>query len=208
MRVAGPPEGATGLSPGEYARAARLDGAARARFLTARAALRHRLAAYGACAPGDLDFSYGPTGKPTLREPLDLHFSVAHSADLVLLAFARTAPVGVDLEAVRPVRRQTRIARRVLADASATALARLPAPERDDAFIWAWTQREAYVKAIGGGVLRSSDPLPFVWPPRRYESEGWMITPLAAALRHRACLAVAATGRRVHLLEHDVAGSG
>ncbi len=191
-----------GVSRAELERAARLSTPARRRFLAARAALRSRLAAYLACPPDKVDFSYGEMGKPALTAPHDLHFSVAHSGDIALLAFARRAPVGIDLERLRTVRRQGRIAPRVLADASAAALAQLPEQERDEAFIWAWTQREAYVKAIGGGVLRSADPLPFVWPPRLYESDGWTIAPLPIGLDHRACLAVAATERRLVLLEH------
>ena len=90
----------------------------------------------------------------------------------------------------------------MLASDSVLALAALPAQERDDAFIWAWTQREAYVKAIGGGVLRSHDPLPFLWPPRLHEAAGWTVVPLAADARHHACLVVEGTARPV-LLEYD-----
>lgn len=192
------------LSAEERARAERLAEPARTRFLAARNALRSRLAAYLDCAPDAFDFSYGDTGKPALPAPYGLHFSVAHSADVALLAFARSVPVGVDLERLRHVPRRARIAPRVMAATSAAALATLPERERDAAFIWAWTQREAYVKAIGGGVLRSADPLPFVWPPRGYESDGWTVAPLAAEAHHHACLAVAGTGHVLHLLEYEV----
>ncbi|MGH7444326.1 MAG: 4'-phosphopantetheinyl transferase family protein [Longimicrobiales bacterium] len=204
VRVGAAPAPVAGLSPGERARANRLAVPARIRFLTARSALRSRLAAYLGCEPDAVDFAYGETGKPALAPPYGLHFSVAHSADVALLAFARCAPVGVDLERLRPVPRRERIAPRVMAAASAAALEELPAHERDDAFIWAWTQREAYVKAIGGGVLRSADPLPFVWPPRGYESDGWTVAPLAADAHHHACLAVAGTGHVLRLFEHPL----
>lgn len=188
------------LSAEERERADRLREPARSRFLATRAALRMRLAAYLGGAAAKLQFRYGEMGKPTLTTPHDVQFSVAHSADVALLAFARVVPVGVDLERVRSVPRHDRIAPRVFAPASAGALAALPERERDEAFIWAWTQREAYVKAIGGGVLRSPDPLPFVWPPRSYERHGWLIAPLIVDARHHACLAVGGTGRSVHLL--------
>ena len=178
------------LSPEEFERASRLQGRARARFTATRAALRARLAGYLGRAPAAITFRYGETGKPLLLEAEDVHFSVAHSGDVALIAIARGPALGVDLERVRTVPRRARVAARVLAPASAAMLRELPDAQQDDAFIWAWTQREAYVKAIGGGVLRSEDPLPLLWPPRRCIARGWSIFPLEAQARHRACLVV------------------
>ncbi len=201
-RAGAMPHGFTHLSPDEAERAGVLAEPARSRFVSTRSALRSRLADYLGCAAGDVGFEYGEMGKPHLAADARLHFSVAHTGDLALLAFAREAPVGIDIERLRGVRRQQRIARRVLAPESAEALGRLPFPERDDAFIWAWTQREAYVKAIGSGLLRAADPLPFVWPPRAYESAGWQVVPLPVSPEHRACLVTHGPPRRIHLLRH------
>jgi 4'-phosphopantetheinyl transferase len=178
------------LSAEECERASRLRGRARARFIITRSALRARLAAYLDRPPESIAFRYGATGKPMLQGVGDVHFSVAHSGDVALVAVARAAPVGVDLERIRAVPRRRRVAARVLAPASAAALDALPPERQDEAFIWAWTQREAYVKAIGGGVLRSDDPLPLVWPPRPCMRAGWSIVPLYAQPGHRACLVV------------------
>ena len=178
------------LSPEERERAFRLQGRARARFTATRAALRDHLAGYLGRSPEAVTFRYGETGKPMLLEPEDIHFSVAHSGDVALIAIARGPALGVDLERIRTVPRRARVAARVLAPASAAMLLALPPAQQDDAFIWAWTQREAYVKAIGGGVLRSEDPLPLQWPPRRCIAEGWSIFPLEAQPQHRACLVV------------------
>jgi 4'-phosphopantetheinyl transferase len=188
------------LSRDEVERARSLREPARSRFVVTRDALRSRLAAYLGCDPAHVGFDYGEMGKPHLRSGGALHFSVAHSGDLALLAFARSAPVGIDLERLRRVPRRERVARRVLARESADALEAVPAAERDRAFIWAWTQREAYVKAVGGGLYRSPDPLPFVWPPRPYESAGWHVTPLPGPVGYYACLVVHGTARSVRLL--------
>lgn len=182
------------LSPEEWERANRLQGAARARFTATRAALRERLAHYLGRSPAGITFRYGETGKPMLMEAQDIHFSVAHSGDVALIAVARGPALGVDLERIRTVPRRARVAARVLAPASAAMLLKLPDAQQDDAFIWAWTQREAYVKAIGGGVLRSADPLPLLWPPRRCIAHGWSIFPLEAQDHHRACLVVEGDG--------------
>lgn len=198
----GPP---ASLSREECERAERLRGRARARFIATRAALRDRLASYLGRAPGSIAFRYGETGKPMLLEAAaasDVHFSVAHSGDVALIAVARGPAVGVDLERIRAVPRRARVAARVLAAASAAVLESLEEDVRDEAFIWAWTQREAYVKAIGGGVLRSADPLPLVWPPRPCARAGWSIFPLEAQPHHRACLVVEG-GATPELLELD-----
>lgn len=195
------PHGAASLSHDEVDRARTLVEPARSRFVVTRNALRSRLAGYLGCAPAHVGFDYGDMGKPHLRSEEWLHFSVAHAGDLALLAFAREAPVGVDVERLRRVPRQERIARRVLAPASAEALERIPHEERDRAFIWAWTQREAYVKAIGSGLLRSPDPLPFVWPPRPHESAGWQVAPLPSPDGYYACLVVHGGPRRIRLLQ-------
>jgi len=192
----GPPP----LSSDELARARSFAEPARSRFVAARTALRERLADYLGCAACDVGFDYGDMGKPHLRSHERLHFSVAHAGDLALLAFARAAPVGVDIERLRTVARRERIARRVLAADSAEALMGVSPQERDEAFIWAWTQREAYVKAIGSGVLRSPDPLPFVWPPRAYGSAGWQVTPIPIVAGYHACLVVHGPLRTVELL--------
>jgi len=191
------------LSSDELTRARSLAEPARSRFVITRTALRERLANYLGCAACDVGFRYGDMGKPHLRTQERLHFSVAHAGDLALLAFARVAPVGIDIERLRAVARRERVARRVLAANSAEALMGVTPGERDEAFIWAWTQREAYVKAIGSGVLRSPDPLPFVWPPRAYGSAGWQVTPLPVVAGYHACLVVHGPPRRVELLERS-----
>lgn len=200
VRIPAGEASSTGLAPEEIERASRLREPARSRFIATRRTLRSLLGGYLGRDAAALEFAYGETGKPQLSAEPQLHFSVAHSGDLALLAFAHGA-VGIDLERIRRVPRQERIAPRVLAPGSVAALAGVPLGERDDAFIWAWTQREAYVKAIGGGVLRSADPLPFLWPPRMYATPEWTIVPLAADAAHRACL-VAEGEAQALLFEH------
>jgi 4'-phosphopantetheinyl transferase len=103
----------------------------------------------------------------------------------------------VDIEPVRARRHIMRVARRLLGEETAALLDRLPAPESDAAFMHAWTQREAFVKATGGTLFRTTDPLVFRWPrPLTAEQQAvadatWTIVPCAAG-EGRAATVVAA----------------
>jgi 4'-phosphopantetheinyl transferase len=173
------------LSADERTRAGRLRHAAsRLEYVAARAALRRLLAAYAGRPPGGLEFDYGPSGKPTLREAAGLCFSVSHAADIALIALASSA-VGVDVERLPAPPRLDRVAARLLGAATTELLRALPAADRDRAFIHAWTQREAFVKAVGGTLFGTDDPLAFRWP-RSPEPEiqvvrgaTWTVIPLS-----------------------------
>lgn len=157
------------LSRDELARAeAMRDGRHRARFMAGRARLREMLATLTGGEPAALAFDYGASGKPVLRPTGDTtcaspHFSVTHSGGLALIAVTHVGPVGVDVEQLREVPRAEAIARRVLGDGAATAVARLRGAERDAHFLRLWTLREAAVKAAGhsiwSGVTAEQEPV-------------------------------------------------
>jgi 4'-phosphopantetheinyl transferase len=95
-------------------------------------------------------------GKPVLDASVHeetLHFSMAKSEDRLLLGFARSCPLGVDLE---PLRRQAfnplGVARRYFSAAESTALAALEPAELQAAFLRTWACKEAVVKASGQGI--------------------------------------------------------
>lgn len=117
----------------------------------ARAALDALLCTYAglACAPA---IERGEQGKPFAPGLPDLHFNLSHAGSDVLLAFARTEPVGVDLEHAGRRVAVDAIAARHFAPAEAAALARLAPESRRDAFLHLWTRKEAVLKAIGAGL--------------------------------------------------------
>ncbi|MGW0882406.1 4'-phosphopantetheinyl transferase family protein [Streptomyces sp. NPDC002671] len=94
----------------------------------------------------------GPHGRPALRTP-DVHFSLSHSGDLVMVALA-PAPVGVDVEGLASAQAVLG-AQSALHVAEADELARLPAHERPAAFTRAWVRKEAYLKGLGTGLVRN-----------------------------------------------------
>ncbi|MFD0318156.1 4'-phosphopantetheinyl transferase family protein [Streptomyces flavalbus] len=93
----------------------------------------------------------GPHGRPVLRTP-GVHFSLSHSGGLVLVALA-PAPVGVDVEELATAQ-AVLSAQSALHPAEADELARLPGYGRPAAFTRAWVRKEAYLKALGTGLVR------------------------------------------------------
>ena len=72
------------------------------RYRQAHGWMRSVLSRYLDTPPETLRFRSGPDGKPRLAHG-SLHFNLAHSDSLALLAVRQDAPVGVDVEPVRPL---------------------------------------------------------------------------------------------------------
>jgi 4'-phosphopantetheinyl transferase len=191
------------LSDPERARAARFHFRRdRDRFSAARGTLREILGAYLGRPPGEVDFAYGPQGKPRLAPsgpespggpqglggdrdaPLD--FNLSHAAGLALVALVRGRPVGVDVEAHRPLGDLLAMARSVMTGAELAAFQALPEEARAPAFFTLWTRKEAYMKATGAG---------FTLPPQSFAVQGlagagWTLRDLPVGGGFAACVAV------------------
>jgi 4'-phosphopantetheinyl transferase, N-terminal len=93
------------LSPDENARAARFHFEEHRReFVLSHALLRALLGSYLGEQPANINFSYGPKGKPALKDAADrVCFNMSHSGNLALYGFTRGCELGVDVERVRTV---------------------------------------------------------------------------------------------------------
>jgi 4'-phosphopantetheinyl transferase len=204
------------LSEEERARARRIrHPATHSGFVVTRSALRTLLARYMELPESRLELRYTGKGKPALatHHEGELKFSVAHSAGVAMLAFA-LVDVGVDVERIRFVPRERRLSTRVFPEATRELIDSLPASHRQAAFFAAWTQREALVKAVGGALLATRDPLDFQWPhstaPRQLTSEGvegehskWTVAALPHGEGYAATLVAAGEIDEVRLLRYD-----
>lgn len=139
------------LTPEELQRAERFRVAAAARrFIAARATLRRVLGQATGVAAADVEFRFGPHGKPRLADGGPC-FNASDSGDFVVVALA-SAEVGVDIELLRPLVRRDRLARRICTNGELEALKRVPEEERDVLLLRLWTCKEAALKAIGTGL--------------------------------------------------------
>jgi 4'-phosphopantetheinyl transferase len=126
---------------------------------TRRFYLRLLLGAYLGIPGKSVRINRRNRGKPVLDatvHPEQLCFSMAKSEDRVLIGFATSVHVGVDLEPLgRRALKPLGLANRYFSAVEAAALAALAALDPaalDAAFLRAWACKEAVVKASGQGI--------------------------------------------------------
>jgi 4'-phosphopantetheinyl transferase len=132
----------------------------RRRFIVARSVLRSILGVYVKLPPAQIQFTYGPRGKPALAAACGdgrLRFNVSHSQELALYAVTCDREVGVDIEWMRPLDDAESIAPHFFSAYERAALRNLPVHLRHQGFFNCWTRKEAYIKAIGEGLYQPLD---------------------------------------------------
>jgi 4'-phosphopantetheinyl transferase len=130
------------LSIEEQARAARFRfDRDRVRWSHARSALRTILGSYLNTPPLEISFTLGPHGKPAVR---GVEFNLSHSGGWAMIAVSRGAPVGIDVEAIRPKVEMAQLLKRI----GETDLA-----GSCEELFQVWARREARSKAAGGPLL-------------------------------------------------------
>ena len=158
------------LSEEERRRARRLSVPPDAlRFRLCRATLRVALAWYLQETPDRVRLTTSSRGKPGLRQATKLHFNVAHSGGLAMIAFTTLGEVGIDVEAVRHDIAFGEIASANFTKPEAALVAAKETPQ-DQAFTFfrLWTRKEAVLKAAGYGISGGLDAVdvskePVVW---------------------------------------------
>lgn len=131
----------------------------RQNYLLIRASVRNILGDYLKCPPAQVNLSTNPYNKPQLcpqKEPVNLQFSISHSANRAVIALALDAPVGIDLEFRHRKPNIQALLRRYFSPKTAAEIEALPEAARNEAFLRVWTRFEAYKKAMGTG-LRGGD---------------------------------------------------
>lgn len=135
------------LSEDERSRAGTLGNVdVRERYVHARAGLRRVLAAATGRPAENLEFTYGPHGKPALADG-GLRFSVAHDGPMAVVVLG-DVEVGVDAQ-----RRVTRDVSRIVRRFSPAEQAQIEdSADPAEEFTIRWVCKEAVLKAIGSGL--------------------------------------------------------
>ncbi|PWJ22178.1 4'-phosphopantetheinyl transferase family protein [Jannaschia seohaensis] len=110
--------------------------------------MREVLARWRGCSPAALSFETGKAGKPRLAGGPE--FNLSHSGGIACLAVHSDRPLGVDIEAPRPV--EEAVAERFFSAAEQAELSALPPEMWRGGFFRCWTRKEAVVKALGLGM--------------------------------------------------------
>jgi 4'-phosphopantetheinyl transferase len=142
------------LSLDEKRRACRFCQASlRRNFTLSHGILRVLLGQYLHLEPVEVDFRYGSTGKPSLSAQTSrLQFSMTHSDQFVVYAFANDCELGVDIERVTAFPDMDAVAAEFFCPEEYSELVDVDPTQRNAAFFNCWTRKEAYVKALGGGL--------------------------------------------------------
>ncbi|MFI0017570.1 4'-phosphopantetheinyl transferase family protein [Streptomyces griseus] len=149
------------LGPSERERLDRIQHPAQAaEFVGSRAGVRRILAELLGVTPGAVALGRLPCpgcgaadhGPPAVLHPRSpFRISLSHASGRCLLAVAQV-PVGIDIEAERPLN-LSELARVALTATEHRQLLGLPAgAARERAFLRCWTRKEAALKALGTGI--------------------------------------------------------
>lgn len=123
------------------------------RYIVTRGRLRELLAKYLGVRTGGIRLHAGAHGKPYMVSPrADLHFNVSHAHELAAIGIRWGAPLGVDVERIRPSLDVYKMAPLCFSPAELREFSRLPAGDVLETFFVGWTRKEAYTKAIGLGA--------------------------------------------------------
>jgi 4'-phosphopantetheinyl transferase len=128
----------------------------RARWISARVALRQILAGYTGTMPAQLQLTHGIHGKPVLAGEPSLRFNLAHAGERAVLAITWDREVGVDLEPIDPCLDVMSLLAVSCSEAEAARIAALAPDVRAEGFLTGWTLKESYLKGIGTGLSRDS----------------------------------------------------
>lgn len=162
----------------------------RRRYIVGRGILRMLLGRYLGRPPHEVEFEYGPHGKPALavkdaRTPI--FFNVAHSEGLALYAFTPVGEIGIDVEVIRDLPDWEQVAAAAFSTYELAQLRACPPEHRREEFFRAWTRQEAVLKALGTGLSGVS---------KTRTENGFNVYPLEAGAGCAAALAVGPAARR------------
>jgi 4'-phosphopantetheinyl transferase len=151
------------------------------------------------CLPQEVAITRDPLGKPKLEPAVHgelakrIHFNISHTTGLVAVAVA-TRPIGIDVEAVKPLDDLDGVAAAMFAPSMLEALGNAQQPSEKIALFYRfWTLGEAFIKATGRGLAEDLRSFAFSQanPPRMTyldgirDPEGWAFSTIDATSLHR-----------------------
>jgi len=120
-------------------------------FQYSRGLLKLIMANYLDIKPADVRIGSVGRGKPVLLND-DIHFNISHTKDKLIIAISKEK-LGIDIECIDHERDISRIAEYTFTELERQALATGESLDPRK-FFRLWTQKEAYLKALGVGLER------------------------------------------------------
>lgn len=178
----------------------------RDRYVACRSALRRILSHYLRTPPKDLPIAYGPHGKPQLSGN-EINFNLSHSQDVAVIALSANFQIGIDFEKFNPTLDHEALAQRFFTAPERAYIATLPPDRRREGFYQCWTRKEAWMKALGHGLMQPlenfdvSISLPASSATLRSPNGAWSVIELRPASDCVAALVTDAPPRRLTFLK-------
>jgi 4'-phosphopantetheinyl transferase len=177
-------------------------------FIVSRGLLRIILGKWIGAESLAIRFIYSSRGKPAVPNSHRVRFNLSHSGDFVVYALAMGQELGVDVELIRPVENMEDMAQHSFSAEECRELSTVPHDRRTKAFFDCWTRKEAFIKAIGHGLLYPLDrfqvtllpdePAGFVSINGRPGSETqWSLHDVSPVKEYAAALAVERRSSRI-----------
>jgi 4'-phosphopantetheinyl transferase len=142
------------LDAGEQAHAGKLNNPLlHKRYVEIHGRLRNLLAQTLNEPPEQIRIKKAEHGKPYLADYPELAFNLSHTADRAMIAVARQCQLGVDIEICKPRHNLSGLVEKCFAKEEAAYWEQLSEPQKIQAFYRFWTQKEAFVKATGRGIV-------------------------------------------------------
>jgi 4'-phosphopantetheinyl transferase len=188
------------LNSPELQRGARLiDERVRSRWQTSRGLLRWILGRYTGISPREIEFTHDQPGKP-YAIGIGLEFNISHSGDRFACAIAQF-PVGIDLERHREIPAMQLVCR-FFAASEIKEFCQLSDNDRLPHFFSLWTQKEAYLKALGTGLTLPLNAVELNLASPKIVggvagTENWTIRPILAPPGYSCALVAARSSIRL-----------
>lgn len=149
----------TVLSAEESARANRFKTPGlRTNYIASHWALRTLLGKYLQISPEKIQFTKTKFGKPFLDQSINppdsaLFFNLAHSEYVAFIGLLRGGPIGVDIELRKRESIEPGVAEKFFSIRELREYHALDREKQAEVFFNCWTRKEAYLKAVGCGLV-------------------------------------------------------
>jgi len=123
-------------------------------FMAQRGILRKLISRYTGLDLAKINYDTNPYKKIFLPDHL-LSFNISHSQNKIAFAFAMGKDIGVDIEQVRSLPDHIQLMEHWFSKDEKAGFSLLPKNSHLEAFYHVWTQKEAFIKAEGKGLVRN-----------------------------------------------------
>ena len=122
------------------------------RYIFSKGLTRYYLSKYTNKSPKDIVILHNEYGKPkcTLNK---IEYNVSHSGNIIIHAFTKVNPIGIDIEYKKDINNYKTLAKRFFNEIEYNNIANTQINKQRDLFYKIWTAKESYIKFKGKGLF-------------------------------------------------------